>query len=387
MEHEVITLLRQFIGFRTVAGENDEKKKCLEWIHNAFLERPALRGVERLALSLDSPLDAASRPRLRKAMWGDIDGAPYLYLPHPTPKLLWFAHIDVVPADDHQFDLIVDDDRLIGRGTADMKGNQLPFLIAYRDALRLGMDPAISILFTSDEETAGQTIPTLLDAKVITGTPVAFTPDCGPKIVCEHKGIVWADLVCTGKGCHAAYPWAGKNPIFLLMEALANIKKKYPPEEKEEWRMTVTPTDIKGSDARNQIPESASCKLDIRYTADTASSPEDAIQKVKSILPHGCVLTVHQAASPLNTDPKHPMVQLMKRLAEEVSKEAMPIFREPGGTDARYFGEKGIPAFLCGVEGGGIHGKEEWVSLSSLLKNYELSKRLIAYTLSDDGAA
>jgi len=397
MEQKIITLLRQFIAFRTVAGENEVKKKCLEWVESVFFERVAQSATSREALRLSSLLrttpegQAGQTSRLAhsarsleenetgraKKYYGAIDGAPYLYLPHPNPKLLWFAHIDVVPADDHQFSLIQKEDNLIGRGTADMKGNQLPFLMALRDAFERGDDPPISVLLTSDEETAGQTIPKLLEEGIIKNIPVAFTPDCGPKIVCEHKGVVWADLLCHGKGCHAAYPWAGENPLFILAEALLKIRKAFPPEDEEEWRMTVTPTDITGSDARNQIPESASAKIDIRFTPDSATSADAALDLVKNILPPHCTLTTHLAASHLRTDPQHPMVQIVKKIAEEVTGEAVPICREPGGTDARYFGEKGIAAFLYGVEGGGIHGKDEWVSLQSLMLNYEISNRLI----------
>src|SRR3989344_5370614 len=352
MQEEIIANLRHFISFRTVAGANDVKRECLEWIRDTFLASG-------------------------KVVMGDIDSSPYLYLPHPAPKLLWFAHIDVVPAEDHQFELKREGDRLIGRGTSDMKGNQLPFLMAYRDAIAEGKDPPVSILLTSDEETAGQTIPTLLKEKVLWNVPVAFTPDCGLKIVCEHKGVLWADLICEGQGAHAAYPWNGKNPLTLLAEALHIIEEEFPKGSGDDWQMTVTPTEIKGGTAKNQIPSTASCTLDIRFPSEIAKTPEKALEIVADELPEGCDLRIHIAASPLHTDPKHPMVQLVRKIAEEVTGEKVEIRREHGGTDARYFGEKGIPAFLYGVDGGGIHGKDEWVSLQSLLKNYEISKQLL----------
>ncbi len=282
-----------------------------------------------------------------------------------------------MPADEHQFDLHVDGDTLIGRGTSDMKGNQLPFLIAYRDAINEGLDPPISILLTSDEEIAGQTIPKLLKKKMLGNIPVALTPDCSFKIVCEHKGALWAELVCLGKGSHGAYPWEGENPLYLLAEALQKIEEAFPTGDGDDWQMTVTPTEIKGGMAKNQIPSIASCTLDIRFTPEIAQSPEEALQIVRAELPAECELNLHHAAPPLFTDPEHPMVELVQRIAEEVTGKEVLIKREHGGTDARYFGEKGIPAFLHGVEGGGIHGKEEWVSLKSLQENYEISKKLL----------
>lgn len=352
MQKELIDLLTRFISFRTVAGANDVKRECLEWIGDTFLES-------------------------KKTTMGKIDSSPYLYLPHPAPKLLWFAHIDVVPAEDHQFDLRREGDRLIGRGTEDMKGNQLPFLMAFRDAIAEGNDPPVSILLTSDEEIAGQTIPTLIKEKVLWNVPVAFTPDCELKIVCEHKGALWADIVCTGRGTHAAYPWKGENPITLLAEAIRKIEESFPKGSPDDWHVTVTPTEIKGGTARNQIPSIASCTLDIRFPPEVAKTPEEVLAMVEKELPDYCEIRSHIFVPPLHTDFNHPMVQLVKHIAEEIVGKKIEIRREHGATDARYFGINGIPAFIFGVEGGGIHGKDEWVSLTSLTHNYEINKRLI----------
>lgn len=308
---------------------------------------------------------------------GAIEDCPYLYLPHPNPKLLFFAHIDVVPAHDNQFTLKQEEDKLIGRGTSDMKGNQLPFLLAYRDAVAGGEDPPVSILLTSDEETAGPTIPQLLKEGVLKDIPVAFTPDTKEMIVVEHKGVLWSELVCKGKGAHAAYPWDGENPAFMLADALKILQEKFPRGTNEDWQMTVTPTKLSGSVARNQIPEIASAGIDIRFPKEVCESPEEAKSLVEKHLPKGCTLEVVLTADPLGTDPNHEMVQLLKKIAEEVIGEEVKFEREHGGTDARYFGASGIPAFLYGPVGRGLHGKDEWVSLKSLLEQYEISKRLI----------
>jgi succinyl-diaminopimelate desuccinylase len=355
MSEEIIRHLTQFVSFRTIAGANDAKQECIDWAQEAFLKD--WKG--------DDPVH------------GSVEDTPYLYLPHQDSKLLFFAHLDVVPAKDHQFDLKQEGDKLIGRGTSDMKGNQLPFLLALRDALARGEDPSVSVLLTSDEETAGPTIPHLLETGVIKDIPVAFTPDTRERIVVEHKGVLWAELICKGKGSHAAYPWDGENPNFLLAEALQIIQREFPQGTKDDWQVTVTPTKLTGSVARNQIPEIASAGIDIRFPSQVCDSPDEAKALVEKHLPKGCSLEVVLSADPLGTDPNHSMVQLVKKIAEEVRREEVIFEREHGGTDARYFGASGIPSFLYGPVGEGLHGADEWVSLKSLEEQYEMNVKLL----------
>jgi len=358
MEEEIISHLSRFVSFRTVAGENEVKRECLEWLESIFLSQ----SCERKAVSCEH---------------GEVEGCPYTLIKHPHPKLLWFAHTDVVPGKDEQFTLKQEGDKLIGRGAIDMKGNQLPFLLAYRDAIAEGKDPPVSILLTSDEETAGPTIPKLLKEGLFKDVPAAFTPDTTNRIVVEHKGVVWGNLRCKGKGSHGAYPWDGENPTYLLAEALQKIHKKFPDGTKEDWQLTIFPTQLEGSIARNQVPDKVTCGLDIRYPPQNWKSPEEVVAYIGAVLPVGCFLEPLLTADALGTDPNHPMVQLVKKIAEEVTGEEVQFEREHGGTDARYFGSSGIPSFLYGPVGEGLHGADEWVSLRSLVEQYEISRRLI----------
>ena len=350
---ELLNLLKVFIGFKSIDSEPIQKKECLDWIETAFLGE-----------------------KLSEVQRGDFEGSPWIYLPANDCKLLIFAHSDVVPASDEMFDLQLDGDQAKGRGTSDMKGNILPFLMAYRDAIKEGTQPPVSILITTDEEVAGNTIPHLIDTGIVTA-PVAFTPDSNDiGIVCQHKGVVWSELICKGKGGHGAYPWDTENPAWLLVDALQKIREAFPEGGHNDWQMTVSPTMLKGSGARNQVDDQVTCGLDIRYPPELCSSSEEALAKVQKVLPDGCEIREVLSASPLSTPEDHPMVKLYKEVAENALGTSIGFKREHGGTDARYFSEKGIPAFLYGPKGAGLHSKDEWVSVSSLQKHYEMYREL-----------
>ncbi len=354
MHDEVQQLLATIISFPTVTPE--AKRQCLAWIEQEFLSHSGL-------------------PVTR----GDIEGAPYFSVQHPSPALLWFAHIDVVPGRPDQFQLRIDGDIAYGRGVKDMKGAALAFLIAYRDACRAGDVPPVSILLTSDEETGGHSPPALLDQGLFSGVPVAFTPDTGanPHIVTELKGAVWATLVAEGTAGHGALSWECDNPVWKLTEALTMLRAAFPPGGPDDWRMTVTPTQLAGSDALNRIPAQTECTLDIRFPPELCKTPDAALDIVRDHLPARCRLDAIVTADPMRIDPAHPMVRLVHRLAEETTEETVGIGREHGSSDARSFAARGIPAFLFGPKGGDLHGEVEWTSLSSLRQHVRFNQRLL----------
>ncbi|MBI3618551.1 M20/M25/M40 family metallo-hydrolase [Candidatus Peregrinibacteria bacterium] len=360
--HLLLSLLEQFIAFPTVVGREDAKRECLDWIETGFFSH-------------------ARAPPMR----GEVRGAPYLSLPHPDARLLWFAHIDVVPAPADQFHLRMDGDRALGRGVKDMKGCALPFLIAFDELCRSGRIPPASVLLTSDEEIGGATIPALFEQQILGNVPVACTPDGGDGhvIIVEHKGAAWARLTCTGKGGHGAYPWTCVNPIALLGSALQILSTTFPPGTSADWRVTVSPTQLSAGIAMNAVPDAATCTLDIRFPPTVCATPSEALAIVARALPSGCTLILLEQADPLQIDPAHPMLQRLKRILEDVTGHSIALTREHGATDARHFASRGIPSFLYGPVGGGFHAADEWVSIGSLMEHVEVSRKLLM-ELSDE---
>lgn len=348
--------LETFITFRTVGNDAATKAACLDWIQETFLS------------SSD-----------RKLTRGEVKRAPYLFLRHPEAKFLWFGHTDVVPGTDTQFTLTFDGDRAIGRGVKDMKGADLTFLIAYKEACDRGTPPPVSVLLTSDEETGGHTPGELLDCGILGKIPVAFTPDTGETdaIVTELKGAVWFTLTASGRSGHAAMPWMSENPVPLLMDAVAALQRKFPQPSSATWDITLTPTMLSGSDAQNRIPDRASCILDVRFPPTVCKTPEDVLALLSKELPVGCSLSIRESASPMECDPQHPLVLQIKRIADAVTGRSIPIGRDHGSSDARFFTTRGIPAFLYGPVGGDLHGAGEWVSVKSLGEQVEVNRRLL----------
>src|SRR3989338_4049558 len=82
---QLLSALTTFIRFKTVGRDNETKSLSLDWVWNEFLSTSKTTPVR-----------------------GEVQGAPYLFIPHPSPVMLWFGHVDVVPAKDEQFTLRVE---------------------------------------------------------------------------------------------------------------------------------------------------------------------------------------------------------------------------------------------------------------------------------------
>lgn len=354
IKEDFLAELRTLIAFESVPDHPEQKHECIDYCIHAYIKQ--------------------GEGELHK---GEYQRSPYVYLEHPAPELLWFAHIDVIPAEKSEFSLRIEKDTVFGRGVCDMKGNALAFLLAYRDLLREGRLPKVSILLTSDEEIGGATIPHLLDEGVVKA-PVAFTPDAGgdTEVVIGHKGVAWLELIAKGKGGHSARPFAAQNPVPLLAKAISKIAEVFPEGSKDDWKTTVTPTMLKSSDAANKIPEVATATLDVRFTPEEYASAEQAIDAVQACLPEGCSVEAKFISNPLHTDASHPMVQRFLRISEDVLG-SIKTGRGHGASDARYFGDRGIPAFLNSPRGGNLHSPDEWASIKSLLEQYEINKRVL----------
>jgi acetylornithine deacetylase len=145
--------------------------------------------------------------------------------------LVLSGHMDVVPAleaDWHSdpFRLTAVDDRLVGRGAADMKG----FLALAANRLA-ALDPSalrrpVVLLFTYDEEigtlgarhfTETWPAPDRLPREVVIGEPTEL------RVVHTHKGMLRLRLRFAGRAAHSGFPHLGHNAIEPAARAIVGL--------------------------------------------------------------------------------------------------------------------------------------------------------------------
>jgi succinyl-diaminopimelate desuccinylase len=292
-----------------------------------------------------------------------------------APAIILNAHLDVVPARPEQFVPEPRGARIYGRGSQDMKGAAAVLLRLMRDLAVLPEPPDVGFQFVADEEIGGY------DG---TGHLLAQGWRCGFFLAAEptdlqicfaHKGIVRVELAFAGVPAHGSRPWEGVNPFAALREGLVALERTFPTPDEPAWVTTAVPTLIQGGEAINRLAERVTLALDIRYVPE--ETPAQVLEKVRACFPQAELRQLPSSGSHLLTDIRDPQVQRLAAVIADVTGAKAGFYREHFGTDARFYGDAGMPAVCCGPTGAGLHSDEEWVDVPSLETLYEILRRFV----------
>jgi acetylornithine deacetylase len=130
--------------------------------------------------------------------------------------LAYFCHTDVVPAKGwtgpggDPFSAVVQDDRLYGRGSCDMKGSLVAMLEAATRVTAQDQSAPLWIVCTADEEIGFQGARHLVDhsaayRQIVQSQPVAVIGEpTGLEVVHGHKGITGVQVISRGRAAHSS---------------------------------------------------------------------------------------------------------------------------------------------------------------------------------------
>ena len=307
--------------------------------------------------------------------------------------LILSGHMDVVPADEPDwrsdpFTLVEDNHRLVGRGTADMKG----FLAIAVNRLA-GCNPStlrrpLVLLFTYDEEagtlgarrfTETFADPSQLPRNVVIGEPTEL------RLVRAHKGMLRLNVIFTGRAAHSGYPHLGRSaiePAARSITALAGLRETMEAERLPHADLfpavpfvALNVGTVAGGVAANVIPDRCEIQLGIRLLPGL--SRQAIIERVVgSLLAAGIegftVETLSESPA-MMLDLEAPIVQL----ASEISGDSHPgsvMF----ASDAGWLQRAGFDCVLFGP--GSIevaHRANEFVPADQLRAAAAIVDRLI----------
>ncbi|MFC4540581.1 M20 family metallopeptidase [Halosolutus amylolyticus] len=255
---------------------------------------------------------------------GDPDGG----------SVLLTGHTDVVPAsrDDWNgdpFEPRIVDDRLIGRGTADMKGAIAAQIVAAE--AYAADDPAgeVVLAFAVDEERDGAGTNALVDAGI--DADVAILGEPTELDVCTaQKGSVWYRIEIRGERAHAGTPdraTSAATGLGRLLGAIDDLDADRRENTAHDLLSpeTVTVTEVESGSAPNVVPGEAVVTVDWRLlpgengTGDPDSVLSDFLSAVASA--RGLDVTFERIASgrPAEVDPETKPVRVLRRAATEIT--------------------------------------------------------------------
>lgn len=306
--------------------------------------------------------------------------------PVDRPGYVLSGHLDVVPATEPDwradpFTLRSDGDRLIGRGTCDMKGFVAAALSMLPELLRMDLRAPIHLALSYDEEAGCRGVPHLLAALpglcalpvgAIIGEPSNLVP------VLAHKGKVAIRLVARGRAGHSSRPDLGQNAVHALVPVLAAALEQSAalqsgPQDGRfapPWSSLQIGT-VSGGQAVNIIPDRAQAEIEAR--AISGIDPSDLLAPVIAaarVAGVGVEMVSSYPALALASD--HPLATLIQRLSGQI-----PLGAVSYGTEAGLFQAAGIPAVICGP--GDIsraHKPEEYLTGTELHATCALIRRL-----------
>jgi acetylornithine deacetylase/succinyl-diaminopimelate desuccinylase-like protein len=286
----------------------------------------------------------------------------------PGPVIALNAHGDVVPPGEGwtkpPYAGVVEDGRMYGRGVAVSKSDFATYTFALRALEKLGrpLGGTVELHFTYDEEFGGLLGPGHLLRAGATRPDLAIGAGFSYAVVTAHNGCLQLEVIVRGKAAHAALPKTGAD---ALTAAVAVLEALY--REREGYRATrsrvpgiASPTlvvgRIEGGISTNVVPDKVSLRLDRRIIPEEDPAEVEArlTQVIRGAVAGrpGISLDIRRLllARPLVPLPGH------ERLLAAISAHASQAFGEPVGatgtplyTDARLYGEAGVPIVLYGA--------------------------------------
>jgi succinyl-diaminopimelate desuccinylase len=297
-----------------------------------------------------------------------FDGLPVLLAdvgPRNAPTVIWHGHLDVVPAREGQFTPRMEGDRLIGRGAYDMKGALAAMMCALKD---VAAQEAVRVRFlcVPDEEAEDVTRRST-DALIKEGLRGDFALTGEPTdlhIGVQAKGVLAVRVAVSGIAAHGSTPWLGDNAILKAHDVFRRIETLPFSRESSDLfdRPSINLARIMGGDAFNKVPDLCTMDVDIRYLPN--QDPGDILAQIRAIGDLEIIKTFNRGPAVVSRRNAY-VLALREAVGRSIEGEALSVGRD-GASDANSFLDVGVPAVEFGPIGGGHHGPDEWVSISSL---------------------
>ncbi|MDC0161806.1 acetylornithine deacetylase [bacterium] len=217
--------------------------------------------------------------------------------PSDKPGVILSGHTDVVPVKEQSwktnpFKLIEKNNKLYGRGTADMKSFVACALYAASKASSMNLKTPLHFSFSYDEEIGCVGVRSLIEMLktsplnplfCIVGEPTSM------QVMSGHKGKVNASVLIKGKEAHSALTTKGLNSIYLaneLIQGIQNIQTNLINNSNHDSDFEVPYTTlqvgkIEGGVAVNIVPSSTSLLFEIRSLH--SDDPNLLLQDIKNL--------------------------------------------------------------------------------------------------------
>lgn len=291
------------------------------------------------------------------------------------PTLVICAHIDTVSTRGMTippFEAKLEEGRVYGRGSYDMKGGAAAALCAAAALAGDGDLPGRLLLALVADEEHGSLGAQDFVARHPADGCIVTEPSEG-RLILGHKGFVWVEVITRGRAAHGSRWDLGESAIGKMGRIIAALEHFDAQELRRRVHPLVGPASqhcalIEGGTGISTYAEG--CVLKVERRTLPGETPEEVLAEIREVI---AAAGEEAVVSPLLTRPpllcprETPVAAAVREAAAEVTGEAP----EEGGVaywmDAALFAEAGIPTVDYGPAGAGAHEAVEWVDLGSVV--------------------
>ncbi|SEB73521.1 succinyl-diaminopimelate desuccinylase [Nitratireductor aquibiodomus] len=283
----------------------------------------------------------------------------------PGPRLVLSGHLDTVPIGDatwthDPFSAAIDDGRIYGRGTADMKGGLFALLFAFMKHKDLAPDLWNGELIFA--ATFGEEVGALGASAMVNKTQIPrfdamiVAEPTDNRLVIAHKGVTWLRVTSFGKTAHGSMPGCGTNAVdklHLFYERLQSLDLG-PTTTPLLSEPTFAVTTFNGGGAPNVIPDHCQMTIDIRTVPGQDQQGVVAqVEAIAAALVKEDPEARFQVECTLNlpgllTDEEAPIVRISQQVLAKISPGAEVVRGAQYFTDASAFGAHGDDIIILG---------------------------------------
>jgi glutamate carboxypeptidase len=370
--------LRSVVAIPSKTGHSDAIEEC----RDAFVSRLAALGA-----SVERVPGAEAPGWLREGVAGD-GRVPDVVICRRTragarASVLLCGHVDTVHEPSGGFrELTVSGDArtATGPGCADMKGGILVAIAALEALEACGEGASWTFVLNADEETGSFHSDAILRREAANGHDFGLIfepalPDGG--LVVERPASGQFMIECTGRAAHVGRDFAsGISAVGALAEAIERALAFADPSRS----MLVNIGPLEGGSATNIIPDKARAWGNVRCSGGASESLLcEALRSLNANtrLPSTRVELVFNRPGKPMTAQVEALAGHARGVAEDLGQR-LPFGRTGGVCDGNNLQAGGLATIdTLGVRGGGLHTKDEWIELDSLVERAQLAAVLM----------
>jgi len=327
-----------------------------------------------------------------------------------SPHLILNGHLDQFPAEVGEawstppYSGEVKNGCLWGRGSGDMKGGLASLIYGFVATSELDLPGKVTLICTSDEETGGRwgALWLLENVRGLVGDGVLSGEPSGGTVRIGEKGMISFTVKTKGKPAHGSFAgYAGENAIMKMgrllpeIEPLRDIPASMTPEEEELTEelvkgysvqfgheavglsgvlrhVTVNVGVIRGGAKANIVPAECEAEVDMRVPIGVSPSLLKALleEKLRGIDSTASVEFSRHPSTIIGatySSPNSEMAKVVKENARQVTGSDPFLSFTSGGTDCRFWRQRGIPSVAYGPKVYAMGAVDERVPVEDIL--------------------